>query len=317
MNTSLGTRPEPGDAQTRLVLVTGPSGAGRTTAVRALEDLGHEVIDNLPLSLLPRLLDGPPLARPLALGIGVTNRDFTTDAMIEAIDLLAARADVGLSVVYLDCGEDELVRRYGETRRRHPLSPDGSPLSGIRRERELLVPIRARADILIATDGLTLHDLKGEVMTHFAPGGILPMTIALHSFSYKRGLPRGLDMVIDCRFLRNPHWHPDLRDIDGRETAVQGFVASDPRFGPFVERLRALLDIVLPAAREEGKAHLAIGFGCTGGQHRSVTVAEVLAAALALDGWPVSKRHRELERRDATGAAPGSGQDASERDSQR
>ena len=185
-----------------IVLVTGPSGAGRSTAINALEDLGYEVIDNLPLSLLPRLLDGPPPSRPLALGLDVRNRDL----------------------------------------------------------------------------GVTLH-----------------------SFSYKRGLPRGLDIVMDCRFLRNPHWDPDLRALDGRDAAVADYVAADARFDPFFERGKALIDLLLPAHKDEGKTHLSIGFGCTGGQHRSVAITERMASALAQDGWQVSKRHREIERRDAQG----------------
>jgi UPF0042 nucleotide-binding protein len=291
------------DARPRIVLVTGPSGAGRTTAIRALEDLGWEVIDNLPLTLLPRLTEGPGLTRPLALGLDVRNRDFGTDALIEVIDRLAARTDVNEHVLYVDCAEDELVRRYSETRRRHPLAPDAPPLSGIQRERELLVPIRARADILIDSTGLSPHDLRAEVESWFAPSEGRFLSITLHSFSYKRGLPRGLDMVIDCRFLKNPHWDAALRARDGCDPLVQDYVTADPLFDGFFTRTADLVRYVLPAHRAEGKSHLSIGFGCTGGQHRSVTVAEKLARMLAGEGWQVSKRHRELERKQAARAA--------------
>lgn len=297
--------PTPTDVgQQRIVLVTGPSGAGRTTALRALEDLGYEIIDNLPLSLLPRLIDGPPLARPMALGIDVRNRDFGTDALIEAIDKLAARDDIAEQVLYLDCDEDELVRRYSETRRRHPLAPNDPPLTGIQRERELLLPIRARADVLVDTGGLTVHELKAEVENWFAPEEGKTLGITIQSFSYKRGLPRGLDMVLDCRFLRNPHWDKALRGQDGRDAGVDAHVAADPRFQPFFDQILAMTTLLLPAYRDEGKSHLSIGFGCTGGQHRSVTLAERLAKALAEDGWQVSKRHRELERRAEAAALP-------------
>jgi RNase adapter protein RapZ len=289
----------PPDGRTRVVLVTGPSGAGRSTAIKTLEDSGWEVIDNLPLSLLPHLTEGPALNRPLALGIDVRNRDFGTDALIEAIDRLAARPDIAEQVLYLDCDEDDLVRRYGETRRRHPLAPDAPPLTGIRRERDLLVPIRARADLLIDTTGMTPHDLRAEVESWLAPSG-RALGITLQSFSYKRGLPRGLDMVIDCRFLKNPHWDAALRALDGRNSAVQAFVQADDRFAGFFQRLADLVLFLLPAHLSEGKVHLSIGFGCTGGQHRSVTVAEKLAARLADSGWPVALRHRELERRAPT-----------------
>ena len=282
-----------------IVLVTGPSGAGRSTAINALEDLGYEVIDNLPLSLLPRLLDGPPPSRPLALGLDVRNRDFSTDGLIAAIDGLGRRVDVVAQVLYVDAAEEELVRRYSETRRRHPLALAGPPLAGIQKERDLLMPIRARADVLIDSTGLTIHDTRAEVDKWFASPDGRFLGVTVHSFSYKRGLPRGLDIVMDCRFLRNPHWDADLRALDGRDAAVSTYVAADPRFDPFFEKIKGLADLLLPAYKEEGKTHLSIGFGCTGGQHRSVTLAERLSEALAQDGWQVSKRHREMERRDA------------------
>jgi UPF0042 nucleotide-binding protein len=300
----------PTDNLQRIVLVTGPSGAGRTTAVRALEDLGWEAIDNLPLSLLPRLIDGPPLARPLALGIDVRNRDFGTDALIEVIDRLAARRDIAEQVLYIDATEDELVRRYSETRRRHPLAPSDSPLTGIQRERELLVPIRARADILIDSTGLSPHDLRAEVEGWFAPGEGRTLVLTLQSFSYKRGLPRGLDMVFDVRFLRNPHWDPALRALTGLDPAVAAHIAADPLHDPFLARVTDLVRFLLPAFKAEGKSHLAIGFGCTGGQHRSVAMTEKLAKTLAEEGWQVSKRHRELERRAEVAPPLNRGQDA-------
>ena len=280
-----------------IVLVTGPSGAGRSTAIKALEDLGYEVIDNLPLSLLPRLLDGPPPGRPLALGVDVRNRDFGTNALIETIDQLAGKSEVTSQVLYMDAAEEELVRRYSETRRRHPLAPAGPPLAGIAAEKELLTPVRARADVLIDTTGLSPHDAKAEIERWFgiSEGGKLGVT--LHSFSYKRGLPRGMDIVMDCRFLRNPHWEESLRKLDGRDPEVAAYVAEDQRFAAFFSQVKALVDLLLPAHKDEGKAHLSIGFGCTGGHHRSVAMTEQMAEALAQDGWHVSKRHRELERR--------------------
>ena len=290
---------QPDQSPPQVVLVTGPSGAGRSTAIRALEDLGYEVIDNLPLSLLPRLLDGPPPSRPLALGLDVRNRDFSATALIEVIDTLAKRTDQAAQVFYLDADEAELLRRYSETRRRHPLAPAGTPQAGISRERELLSPIRARADVLIDTTGLSPHDLRAEVERWFGPADGRTLGVTIHSFSYKRGLPRGMDIVIDCRFLRNPHWDEELRSLDGRDAAVADYVVADPRFDAFFQRMKSLIDLLLPAHKEEGKSHLSIGFGCTGGQHRSVAVTEQLASALAHDGWHVSKRHREMERRDA------------------
>lgn len=281
----------------RLILITGPSGGGRSTAFHALEDLGYEVIDNLPFSLIPRLIDGPPLGRPLALGLDVRNRDFNATAVIELIDTLTRDPRVALDVLYLDCSPSVLISRYSQTRRRHPLTEAATPAEGIEREMDLLAPIRVRADHLIDTSDMSPHDLKAEIGRWFDLGEDHRLALSVQSFSYKRGLPRGLDMVFDCRFLANPYWVPELRDKDGRDEAVAAHIESDPRFAEFFHRLRDLVLLLLPAQLDEGKAHLAIGFGCTGGQHRSVAVAEKLAKVLAEAGWQVSKRHRELERR--------------------
>ena len=289
----------------RLVLVTGPSGAGRSTAIRALEDMGYEAIDNLPLSLLPRLLSGDAPDKPLALGVDARNRDFSANALIEAVDRMDGLSGVPMQVLYMDCSADVLMRRFSETRRRHPLAPAESPEIGIAREFDLLVPIRARADILIETSEMSPHDLRADLERWFAPQGRSHLAVSVHSFSYKRGLPRGLDMVLDCRFLRNPYWERELRGLDGRDARVSDYVAGDDRFAAFRDKVIDLAGLLLPAYEAEGKAYLAIGFGCTGGQHRSVTMAETLAAALADAGWPVSIRHRELERRGAMEASGG------------
>ena len=286
-------------AEHQLVLVTGPSGAGRTTAINALEDLGFEVINNLPLSLVPRVIDGPSLGRPIGLGIDVRNRDFNATALIELIDVLTRDPRVSLEVIYLDCGIPELIQRYADTRRRHPLAPTETPSEGIDREIDLLAPIKVRADHLIDTSEMSPHDLKAEIGRRFRQDDSAKMAVSVQSFSYKRGLPRGLDMVFDCRFLANPHWNAALRDSDGRDQAVSDFIQADPRFAEFFQKLQDLILLLLPAHLNEGKAHLAIGFGCTGGQHRSVAVAERLGNVLAQAGWPVSKRHRELERKAA------------------
>ncbi len=280
----------------RLVLVTGPSGAGRGTAIKVLEDVGFEGIDNLPLTLLPRLLEGPPLTRPMALGIDPRNRDFSTGAFLDLVDGLAGRPNVTAEVLYLDCREDVLLRRFSETRRRHPLAPDESPEIGIAREMDMLGPIRSRAGILIDTSDLSPHDLKEELLRWYDGSDSPLLSVSVQSFSYKRGLPSGVDMVLDVRFLRNPHWDAALRPLDGRSRAVSDHIEADPRFAPFFARIAELAGMLLPAYLDEGKAHFAIAFGCTGGRHRSVALSEKLAAALAEKGWQVSIRHRELER---------------------
>ncbi|NRA98460.1 MAG: RNase adapter RapZ [Rhodobacteraceae bacterium] len=280
----------------RLVLVTGPSGAGRSTAIKVLEDIGFEAIDNLPLSLLPRLMDGPPLTQSLALGVDVRNRDFSIDGIIEMAETLAQNAEFDTDLLYLDARADVLIRRFSETRRRHPFAPSETPTVGVERELEQLAAIRTRATILVDTSDLTVHDLRDEILRVFRPDAEQSLSVSVQSFSYKRGLPRGVDLVFDVRFLANPHWRQDLRPHDGRSPEVTGFVESDPKFAEFFERTSDLLRFLLPAYREEGKTHLAVGFGCTGGKHRSVALAEKTAKLLAEEGWQVSIRHRELEQ---------------------
>ncbi len=281
----------------RVVIVTGASGAGRTTAINAFEDIGFETIDNMPLSLLERAFEGPANLPPMAIGIDVRNREFSEDTVMSVLDRLEAAPDISAEVLYLDCRPDVLVQRYSETRRRHPLAPQDSPETGIARETDLLTSVRNRADHLIDTSTMTPHDLKAEIGRLFGGEGFNDLALVVQSFSYKRGLPRGVDMVFDVRFLDNPHWEPTLRPLDGRDDRVFAFVARDEKFEPFFAKLQDLVLFLLPAYKAEGKTHLSVGIGCTGGQHRSVTVAEKLSNALAEQGWQVSTRHRELERR--------------------
>ncbi|CUH39204.1 glmZ(sRNA)-inactivating NTPase [Jannaschia seosinensis] len=283
--------PEPID----LILVTGPSGAGRTTAIHVLEDAGYEVIDNLPLSLTTRLLE-PGMDRPLALGIDVRNRDFSVDALLSLAARLRADPSIAARLLYLDCSREVLISRFSETRRRHPMAPSEDAEIGVMRELELISSVADQADVVIDTTALTVHDLKDEILRWFGRDG-RNLAVSVQSFSYKRGVPRGLDMVIDVRFLTNPHWVPHLRNGTGHDPAVRDHVTSDIRFPEFFTRMRELLILLLPAYRAEGRAHFAVGFGCTGGRHRSVAVTEMLADALAERGWQVSKRHRELDRR--------------------
>lgn len=284
-------------ARNRVVLVTGPSGAGRLTAIKVLEDLGFEAIDNIPLRMIPRLFDSVPLDHPLALGIDIRNRDFSVTRLIDTYRQLIALTDDKATLLFLDCRPDVLLRRYSETRRRHPLAAYEAPEIGIAREIELLKPIEEQADIVIDTSVLTPHDLKAEMHQWFADSTAQKLSVTVQSFSYKRGLPHGVDMVFDCRFLANPHWETALRSRTGLDPEVQSYVKADPRFAQFAERITEMLGFLLPEIETEGKTHLSVGIGCTGGQHRSVVVAESVAAALAEDGWRVSIDHKELSRR--------------------
>ncbi|GFE66417.1 RNase adapter RapZ [Litoreibacter roseus] len=281
----------------RVVLVTGPSGAGRSTAIGALEDFGFEAIDNLPLSFIPRILDGPAPERPLALGVDARTRDFDANALSDLIGRFEGSPDLHIDLLYIDCRPDVLIRRFSETRRRHPLADSGSLQDGIEREQLMLGDLRSQAEFLIDTSDLSPHDLRAELADWFSKRDSLQLSLSIQSFSYKRGVPRGADMVFDCRFLQNPHWVPDLRALTGQSDEVASYVSSDPRFASFFDKIEALMIDLLPAFREEGKSYLTVSFGCTGGKHRSVSVAEMLGRALANKGWQVSIRHRELERR--------------------
>jgi len=298
---------EGSEAGQHIVIMSGPAGSGRSTAIRALEDIGFEAIDNLPLSFLPRLFSGGPVERPVVIGIDPRNREFSIAALLRALIEIEATAGRAPVLVYLDCDAATLMRRYSETRRRHPLSPRESPLVGIEREVTLLAPVKARADVLIDTRTMTPHDLGAEMRRQFGSEETRDgLAVTLQSFSYKRGVPRAIDMVMDVRFLRNPHWDTDLRPRDGRDPAVRAFVEADPAYAPFYARLVDLLTFLLPRYRAEGRSYFGLGLGCTGGKHRSVTLAEALAESLAAAGWQVSIRHRDLERT-ATEAASGAG----------
>ena len=279
-----------------VLLITGPAGSGRTTAINALEDAGFEAIDNIPLSLAPRLFEGPKLDKPLALGIDTRNRDFSIDGLLDAISAIQSTKCIKLDLLYLDCSVDVLLRRFSETRRRHHLAPSGSALEGIHRDIDLMQPVRSRSDFLIDTTELSPNELRAEITQRFSGKKGEEMAIVVQSFSYKRGAPRGLDIMFDCRFLRNPHWDKDLRIKTGLNEEVQAYIAEDENFAPFCSKILGLADLVVPAHKVEGRSHLSIGFGCTGGKHRSVTMAENVCRELHLRGWHVTIRHQELDR---------------------
>jgi UPF0042 nucleotide-binding protein len=258
--------------------------------------LGFEAIDNIPLSLIPRLFEGEPLTRPLALGIDVRNRDFSLSRLLDLQDDLFRKTEGDATLLYLDCRPDVLLRRFSETRRRHPMAQGETPETGIAREIELLAPVEGRADILIDTSLLSPHDLKAEMHQWFADATSEKLSVAIQTFSYKRGIPNGVDMVFDCRFLANPHWETGLREKTGLDADVRAYVNSDTRTSAFLERVENLLTFLIPEVESEGKTYLTIGVGCTGGQHRSVVVGEQLAQTLAERGWRVSIGHKELAR---------------------
>lgn len=287
-----------------ILLVTGMSGAGKTTVLKTLEDLGWEVVDNLPLVLLDRLLDAPLPAgangrsQPLAIGIGPRTRDFDPEHIVRRTVDLREKHGLEVSTLFLDSAGFELERRYSETRRRHPLALDRPPSDGIARERELLRPLRDFANRLIDTTRLTANQLAQQVRALFAHDGLGEPTLQIMSFGFSRGLPRNADLVFDMRFLRNPHWVPELRPGTGLDADVAGYVAGDPAYEEAVTRIEDLLLLLLPRYRAEGKSYVTVGVGCTGGRHRSVHVAERIARRLRGGGFSPTVLHRDL------GAAP-------------
>ncbi|MFW5680065.1 MAG: RNase adapter RapZ [Pseudomonadota bacterium] len=276
-----------------VVIVTGLAGAGRSTALGALEDCGCEAVDNLPISLIRTVVDARgPDTRPLAIGLDSRSRQFDADSAEALVAELRGRLDLDLQVVFLDCDDDVMVQRFTETRRRHPLA-DRPVIDAIAREREMMAGLERVADVHIDTTRFSVHDLRRSIMQRFADGAGEGLRIEIVSFSYKIGVPREADLVLDVRFLSNPHWQPELRPLTGLDPEVQAFIRQDARLEPFLGHLYGLLDCLLPAYRDEGKSYLTVAFGCTGGKHRSVYLAETLAARLAGQGWNVGVRHRE------------------------
>ncbi|HWA80083.1 MAG TPA: RNase adapter RapZ [Acetobacteraceae bacterium] len=284
----------PGPAPSRLsvVLVTGLSGAGKGTILHAFEDLGYEAVDNPPLPLLDSLVSRSD--RPLAIGIDARTRGFDAVSVLAALAALRRNPALAPSLVFAEADDPVLLRRYTESRRRHPLAPAGKVADGIAAERAVTAPLRAAADLLLDTSETTPAALRRLIGGHFASGADTGPAIALVSFSYAAGLPREADLVFDVRFLRNPHYVPELRPLTGRDPAVGAYIESDPDFTAFFARICDLLALLLPRYRQEGKSYATIAVGCTGGKHRSVHVAERIGKVLGEAGWRVATTHRDL-----------------------
>ncbi|MGB7411121.1 MAG: RNase adapter RapZ [Sphingopyxis granuli] len=286
-------------AEPRLLLVTGLAGAGKSTALKVLEDLGWEVVDNLPLSLLEPLIDAPvkrsEAHRPLAVGIDSRSRGFRPSLLVRHIKDLRAAGGRDIQTLFLDCAGAELERRFSETRRRHPLAEDRPAADGIAREREMMESLRRWAEHVVDTTNYSSNDLQEEIRHRFGDDGDNEPALNILSFGFARGLPRNADLVFDMRYLRNPHWDPALRPGTGLDPAVAAYVAADPAYEATVSQIETLLLTLLPRYRAEGKSYVTIAFGCTGGRHRSVHVAERVAGTLQAAGHLPTVTHRNLD----------------------
>ena len=280
-----------------VVIVTGMSGAGRSTALKALEDLGYEAVDNLPLSLLSSLLTpGTGGGRPLAIGVDARTRDFGAAPFLEELDGLIRMEAFRVRLLFLDCDSEVLQRRFSETRRRHPVTPDRRVTDGIAHERALLAPLRDRADEVIDTTDMTIGELKRLLDSNHALERAPGLAVFVTSFAYRHGLPHEADLVFDVRFLQNPHYVDELRPQSGLDKPVGDFIEQDPDLEEYFRHLTQLLEPLLPRFDAEGKSYLTIAVGCTGGKHRSVYTAERLGAWLAEKGERVSVNHRDLKQ---------------------
>jgi UPF0042 nucleotide-binding protein len=280
------------DHRQRILLVTGMLGAGKTTTLRALEDLGWEAVDNFPIRLLKRLVGEDP-GQPLAIGFDCRTRGFVPADLMKWVGKLAERDDIVVTTVFLDCAGHELERRFNETRRRHHLAQDLPLSTGIAAERELMGPLRRWAEVLIDTSNFSTNDLQQRIREQFAASAPQGLTVTVSSFAFSRGMPPVADLVFDMRYLDNPHWRDELRELTGQDDAVAEHIRADPAFGASFPQLRDLLLDLLPRYAAQGKRYVTIAFGCTGGRHRSIVVAEAFAARLRESGWTVIVRHRD------------------------
>lgn len=294
-------KPDQSNPARRILIVTGMSGAGKSTALKALEDLGYEAVDNMPVGLLSRLLavtdDNPThdADRPLAVGVDARTRAFNAQRIVEQLKELESAVAMEAVVVFLDCAGDELARRFSETRRRHPIAQDRPVKDGIAREREMLAPLRRWAQVVLDTTDDSVHQLRHRLSQLFALSRSARLTLTLMSFGFARGVPRDADMVFDMRFLRNPHWDEALRPMTGLDPPVGDYIAADPAYHDAYARIMDLLQLLLPRYQQEGKAYLTIAFGCTGGKHRSVYLAEQAALTLRAAGYDLTVNHRDLK----------------------
>lgn len=282
----------------RVVILTGMSGAGMSTALKTFEDMGYEAVDNLRLSLVSSLLEDVKSSDSGALVVTIDTRNasFTVDELLRVTQTLSDRPELDAKLVFLECSDEALQRRFTETRRRHPLAIDRPVTDGIKREREMLWELRDSADHVIDTSLLSIHDLRRLLVGNYRLDAAPGLSLFVTSFSYRHGVPREADLVFDARFLKNPHWDTKLRQLTGQDQQIIEYIQSDSDYSSFMDNITRLLLPLLPRYLQEGKSYLTIATGCTGGRHRSVMVAEQLATILAVNGYIVGVGHRDIDR---------------------
>jgi len=281
-----------------VLLITGMSGSGRSFALKTLEDMGYETIDNLPLYLLDSVvLAQRKVPRPIAISVDVRTRDFSSDHFLQELDNLTKDPSIKLQMIFFDCDDDVLARRYNESRRLHPLAHERRVIDGIRLERHLITPLLDHADLVIDTSILATSELRGQLRRFFLPKKAPSLSIFVTSFSFRHGLPREADMVFDTRALKNPFYVEDLKPLCGEDPEVAAYIEKDKKFPPFLKSLKSILSVSLPCFEEEGRGYLTIAVGCTGGQHRSVFVAKTLTEWLQEQKKHVKLRHRDIKKR--------------------
>jgi RNase adapter protein RapZ len=286
-----------------ILLVTGLSGAGKSTALKTLEDLGWEAVDNFPIRLAGPLLDIPATggrsaqALPLALGFDSRTRGFKVEQLIKQIKDLQKNPQLNIMTMFLDCAGNEIERRYAETRRRHPLAQDRPAIDGFGLERMMMEPLLRWAETVIDTTRLSANELQAEIRERFGNEVSTHSIVTVTSFGFSRGVPHNADLVFDLRFLRNPHWDNLLRPMTGLDPEVSAYVEADPEYQEAVAKMKDLLGFLLPLYDAQGKAYVNIAFGCTGGRHRSVHVAEEFGKWLRNEGFSPTVVHRNLTSR--------------------
>lgn len=283
----------------KIIFVTGLSGGGMSAALKILEDIGYEVFDNFPLDFVDDLIAQKDYAdTPIAFGLDTRSRGFSPKVVLDRMDKLRKNKSIDASMVFMSAGNMILQKRYSETRRGHPLAKDRPVLDGIRQERTWLKSLMDASDLLIDTSDLSIHDLRRVLESSLHPDARKrKLTVTVMSFGFKNGVPREGDMVLDVRFLQNPHWVPALKKKTGLDKKVQNYVAADPDFKSFMRHTESMLKLLLPRYSEEGKFYFTLAVGCTGGQHRSVFVADKLVKMIAKKGFSTSIRHRDISEK--------------------